>query len=244
MKFVCDRCQTRYSIADEKVRKKILRIRCKTCGNVIIVQGEPVVSGDAVPAAAPAAPKALPGAARPTTPAPVSMPAAKAVAPSGPKAMPAPAGKVLPAARPAASPTHKPLSVPAYKSGSSGPPPPPSAELADVLGGRAEWYLAVGGVRSGPFSRVEASRRTLAADPGKVVHVWKDGMNGWKPAEEVSVIARELSLLRSPPPPPPVHEPVKSRALKAALPSPAAKPAPMATPESAFPGKFDAILRD
>jgi predicted Zn finger-like uncharacterized protein len=40
MKFVCDRCQTRYSIADEKVRQKILRIRCKTCGNVIVVQDE------------------------------------------------------------------------------------------------------------------------------------------------------------------------------------------------------------
>ena len=38
MKFVCDRCQTRYSIADEKVRQKILRIRCKTCGNVIVVR--------------------------------------------------------------------------------------------------------------------------------------------------------------------------------------------------------------
>jgi predicted Zn finger-like uncharacterized protein len=40
MKFVCDRCQTRYSIADAKVRQKILRIRCKTCGNVIVIEGE------------------------------------------------------------------------------------------------------------------------------------------------------------------------------------------------------------
>ena len=49
MKFVCDRCQTRYSIADEKVRQKILRIRCKTCGNVIVVQGgrEPVAASSA-----------------------------------------------------------------------------------------------------------------------------------------------------------------------------------------------------
>lgn len=38
MKFVCDRCQTRYSIADDKVRQKILKIRCKTCENVITVR--------------------------------------------------------------------------------------------------------------------------------------------------------------------------------------------------------------
>src|SRR5262245_19157860 len=38
MKFVCERCQTRYSIADEKVRQKILKIRCKTCENVIEVR--------------------------------------------------------------------------------------------------------------------------------------------------------------------------------------------------------------
>ena len=45
MKFVCDGCKTRYSIADEKVRQRILRIRCKTCGHVITVQSGEVISG-------------------------------------------------------------------------------------------------------------------------------------------------------------------------------------------------------
>src|SRR5215831_4290202 len=40
MKFQCDRCKTRYSIADEKVRGKILKIRCKTCEAVITVREE------------------------------------------------------------------------------------------------------------------------------------------------------------------------------------------------------------
>src|SRR5687767_8191615 len=50
MKFVCERCHTRYSIADDKVRQKILKIRCKTCENVITVRDpassviEPAVS--------------------------------------------------------------------------------------------------------------------------------------------------------------------------------------------------------
>src|SRR5215468_4954959 len=38
MKFQCERCKTRYSIADEKVRGKILKIRCKTCEAVITVR--------------------------------------------------------------------------------------------------------------------------------------------------------------------------------------------------------------
>src|SRR5688572_27633595 len=38
MKFQCDGCKTRYSIADEKVRGKVLKIRCKTCAAVITVR--------------------------------------------------------------------------------------------------------------------------------------------------------------------------------------------------------------
>src|SRR5215831_7504016 len=38
VKFLCDRCKTRYSIGDDRVRGKILKIRCKNCGNVITVR--------------------------------------------------------------------------------------------------------------------------------------------------------------------------------------------------------------
>src|SRR5690349_2296099 len=38
VKFLCDRCKTRYSIADDRVRGKILKIRCKNCANVITVR--------------------------------------------------------------------------------------------------------------------------------------------------------------------------------------------------------------
>ncbi len=62
MKFLCDRCKTRYSIADERVRGKILKIRCKNCSAVITVR-----EGMEEPAdwAAPA-----PTAATPPSPAP------------------------------------------------------------------------------------------------------------------------------------------------------------------------------
>lgn len=40
MKFACDSCQTKYTIPDEKVRGKVLKIRCKKCGSVITVKEE------------------------------------------------------------------------------------------------------------------------------------------------------------------------------------------------------------
>ncbi len=38
MKFHCDRCKTKYSISDDRVRGKILKIRCKNCSAVITVR--------------------------------------------------------------------------------------------------------------------------------------------------------------------------------------------------------------
>jgi predicted Zn finger-like uncharacterized protein len=48
MKFVCDKCHTRYSISDEKVKGKVLKIRCKTCGNIIVVREQGAESATAV----------------------------------------------------------------------------------------------------------------------------------------------------------------------------------------------------
>ena len=56
MKFVCDKCNTRYSIADERVHGRVLKIRCKACNNVITVREEHA------PVAAPPAADSLAGA--------------------------------------------------------------------------------------------------------------------------------------------------------------------------------------
>ncbi|PID38924.1 MAG: hypothetical protein CSA24_00350 [Deltaproteobacteria bacterium] len=39
MKITCDNCAAKYSIADEKVRGKVFKIRCKKCSNIIVVRG-------------------------------------------------------------------------------------------------------------------------------------------------------------------------------------------------------------
>ncbi len=48
MKVTCQSCQAKYTIADEKVRGKVAKIRCKKCGTTIIVNGTDVAAGGAV----------------------------------------------------------------------------------------------------------------------------------------------------------------------------------------------------
>jgi len=52
MKFSCDKCSARYTISDEKVRGKLLKIRCKSCGNVIEVR-DPAAGGHGAGPASP-----------------------------------------------------------------------------------------------------------------------------------------------------------------------------------------------
>ena len=40
MKFYCDHCGTKYEIADEKVRGKVVKVRCKSCEEIIVVRGK------------------------------------------------------------------------------------------------------------------------------------------------------------------------------------------------------------
>src|SRR5262247_3799773 len=47
MKIVCDNCSTKYSIADEKVRGKVFKIKCKKCSHIIVVKGQEGAAADA-----------------------------------------------------------------------------------------------------------------------------------------------------------------------------------------------------
>ncbi len=49
MKIECDKCSAKYSIADEKVRGKTFKIRCKKCSNVIIVRDKAAAPVEAAP---------------------------------------------------------------------------------------------------------------------------------------------------------------------------------------------------
>lgn len=53
MKIVCDSCQAKYSISDDKVQGKVFKIRCKKCSNIIVVRGGQSGAAEPAPAAAP-----------------------------------------------------------------------------------------------------------------------------------------------------------------------------------------------
>jgi predicted Zn finger-like uncharacterized protein len=88
MQFSCEKCSTRYSVPDEKVRGKRIRTKCRKCGSEILVEGPteggaPPVSVKPSPpsVAPPAGPKATaPRMAAPMPAAPAPMPAAPAPA--------------------------------------------------------------------------------------------------------------------------------------------------------------------
>src|SRR5262245_33503228 len=150
MKFVCDRCHTKYSIADDKVRGKVLKVRCKTCQNVITVRE---------PGARPSAPSLAP--VRPARP---SQPLAALGEESG--AHGEPVERTVLAAAPSGLFADSVLGPEPRR-----PPPPPAAE--DGL----EWFLALEGVQQGPFPRRVLIDKLIALPKDADVYVWNDQMD-------------------------------------------------------------------
>ena len=50
MIFACGKCRTRYKLPDEKVRGRVLRVRCKSCGAVVHVR-DPALPAASAPQA-------------------------------------------------------------------------------------------------------------------------------------------------------------------------------------------------
>ncbi len=185
MKFLCDRCKTRYSIGDDRVRGKILKIRCKNCANVITVREGMT---DAEAAAEPEAPRRN---AKPTT---ISPP----IAASTPSSLPTAASGNGAAVR--AQP-HAQLGAPGAPSGALGAAfasamtrPPPALE--------EEWYVSIDGDQEGPYSLVEAQRWISAKAFDADLHCWSEGFDDWLPVDKVSHF-RGLRKKPAPPAAPP-----------------------------------------
>ena len=156
MKFHCDRCKTKYSISDDRVRGKILKIRCKNCSAVITVR-----EGGA------AAQK--PGGTEKPAPAQAGK-AARAKSESiaqraGQEALAGAFKKSVTEEHP-----------PAGQSGSSAPP----------VSLEAEWYLSKDGEQEGPFSLQEARTWVQEKSSDDELHCWSEGYDDWLPTDKVS----------------------------------------------------------
>lgn len=180
MKFNCDRCQTRYSIGDDKVRGKVLKIRCKTCGNIVVVREQTSTmqpSTMQVPEAAGAV-----GAASAVSSSAVS---ASAISSAG-------------------------SGAPTTSAGGSGVIPPPSAtgRSSGARAGDVDWYVAIKGKQHGPCKRDDVGRLFRDGKITERTYLWNEGMASWTRLRDISDFASLLNEAASParrplPPPPP-----------------------------------------
>lgn len=169
MKFLCQRCKTRYSIADERVRGKILKIRCKSCSEVITVR-EGMETAPERPAAARRKRAMTQAAPEPLSGASVSGPAAAAKPPPRP-------GTRTRQPRPSQNPALRGAFEQALAA-APGHAPPATLE--------PDWYLAENGVQSGPFSLARAKAKLRERGPAEELYCWSEGFESWLPVGKVS----------------------------------------------------------
>ena len=187
MRFHCDRCKTRYSIADERVRGKILKIRCKNCSAVITVR-EGMDGSPADSAPRPATPR--PATPRPAARAPTPRPAARAPTPR-PAARPR-----LPSPRPSPSALRgafeRAMQRPSPSATASAAAPAAAIDPSPSDSFRApehfveEWYVSIDGEQEGPYGLEEAKQWVGRHGPDAEIYCWQDEFDDWLPVDKVS----------------------------------------------------------
>ncbi|HUH02491.1 MAG TPA: AgmX/PglI C-terminal domain-containing protein [Kofleriaceae bacterium] len=225
MKFHCDRCKTRYSIADERVRGKILKIRCKNCSAVITVRE------DMEEAPADAAPPAKPAlAARPAA-----------------AAKPAPTAKAAPAARGSAlrGAFEQVMARPTQNPGAQADPSPSQSFRApDHF--EEEWYVSEDGDQVGPFSLRAAKEWVLARSPEAELYCWQEDFDDWLPVDKVSHFRglRARAITPVAPRPGTAPPPVPGRAPAGALGRVAAGPIANPDPQPLFTATMNRLEQE
>jgi len=198
MKFVCERCHTKYSIADEKVRGKVLKVRCKTCENIITVREGGATIDDAHADAPKEAPLSRSGTLEGGVGVAAMGSSGAAAAPGGRRL----SGAVAPLGAAAAATARPAIPAAAFTdplAPSAAPPPRrhaptpgPAAALASVADDGLDWYLAVDGAQTGPFNRPTLIQKILAVPAGGDVHIWNADLGDWKPPKEVADVLADL----------------------------------------------------
>ena len=152
MKLICDQCGARYSIADEKVRGKVFKIRCKKCENTIVVQGD---------MQAPAEQMAF---------------AASAVGDQPMSAGPdeAQAASVYPGAMEAG---YEQAGADPY-GGAPASEQAPSTQYPDTAQ-QPVWYVLIGQQQVGPLTDEELGARINVGEATAESYVWKEGFIDW-----------------------------------------------------------------
>ncbi|MGE6760760.1 GYF domain-containing protein [Corallococcus interemptor] len=187
MNFTCDNCQKRYSIADEKVRGKTVKVRCKNCQNVITVEGPAEEESTRVVSLADverirAQERSLAGGAAAPAPAPAPAPVSAVAAPA-------------PLARPPASAPQTPWDD----------EPTRTAPPRQTAG--APWFVMVRNKQEGPLDEAAVAEWMAAGTISARSFFWRQGMPDWKRGSDIPELAALLAPAAPPEPPPPPPEP-------------------------------------
>lgn len=162
MRFTCDACSAKYSIADDRVKGRILKIRCKACNHIITVREDEKSKPSRLPAAAP-----------PAIPAETRKSATQDAIDSAFGPPPDDGEHTMVSSNPGLllelqRATEKPAAAAAA---------PAAVE---------EWFVSFDGDQEGPLSLAKARERIATEHPkGRECFAWKAGFFVWLPVEEV-----------------------------------------------------------
>jgi predicted Zn finger-like uncharacterized protein len=192
LNFTCDNCQKRYSIADEKVRGKTVKVRCKNCQNVITVEGPAEEESTRVVSLADV--ERIRAQER-------SLAGGGAAAPAPAAAVAAPA----PLAPPPASAPQTPWDD----------EPTRTAPPRQTAG--APWFVMVRNKQEGPLDESAVADWMAAGTISARSFFWRQGMPDWKRGSDIPELAGLLTpAAPEPPPAPPEPPPVVAAPPRAA----------------------------
>ncbi|MEZ4288647.1 MAG: GYF domain-containing protein [Polyangiales bacterium] len=200
MKFSCEDCGAKYKVPDEKVAGRTLKMKCRKCGEMLIIRGDRFDSDRAPDADLSEPPEPFEGQSEPPPP---SAPPAKSSTPSS---------------RPS-SDRAKPVSERARAAASNAVPE--RAETLDPLfaprvptrlpdepaAGEKIWHVSINDVPVGPISANEVWEKYRDGIIQEHSLVWKEGLTEWQPLGAVAelaamVISSPVSMPKPSTPPP------------------------------------------
>ena len=178
MRFVCDKCRAKYSISKEKVRKKVLRIRCKKCANVIVVRDPD--SEAAKRAAAKQVNKTAVEPAKTIQQKPNGHGGGGGLQPQGFSPKPAQRSGHIDVNDSFGAPAPSERTVVARISADW------FRKREEATGEKPTWFMAINGQPLGPVVLQEVLQRVRAGELTPQSLVWRDGWRDWVAAYTVS----------------------------------------------------------
>jgi predicted Zn finger-like uncharacterized protein len=173
MKFTCNSCSAQYMISDEKVGPSGVKVRCKKCGNVVLVR-----RATEEQAAPPADVAGTNGA----------------VAPRGAEGAQGGLDAELGQAFDNAFGDPPPAAEPGPDLGATqAMGADDQARVAAAAPAPTEWYVAIGQAQVGPLPLAEVKRKWEGGDVGPDSLVWRPGMGDWQPLTSVAELAGYLA---------------------------------------------------